>query len=59
MTYEEKIEIMLAYLKLKIENEDWHGVADAAMDIRDLEAEKKGRIAAEDEVYYIKKEEEK
>ena len=29
---------MINYLKLKIEEEDWHGVADAAMDLREIEA---------------------
>ncbi len=31
-------ERMIDYLKLKIEESDWHGVADAAMDIREIEA---------------------
>ena len=26
------------YLLLKVEQRDWHGVADAAMDIREIEA---------------------
>lgn len=29
---------MLEYLMLKVEEEDYHGVADAAMDIRELDA---------------------
>lgn len=29
---------MTEYLKLKLAQEDWHGVADAAMDIRELVA---------------------
>jgi len=33
-------EIMLQYLLLKVKQEDWHGVADAAMDIREMEAKK-------------------
>lgn len=37
---------MEAYLALKLEQRDWHGVADAAMDIRELEAQL--RILAED-----------
>ena len=32
-------EMMVKYMKLKMEEEDWHGVADAAMDIRDIESE--------------------
>ena len=31
-------EILIQYLYVKIAQEDWHGVADAAMDIRELEA---------------------
>jgi hypothetical protein len=31
-------ERMINYLKLKVEEEDWHGVADAAMDLREIEA---------------------
>lgn len=28
---------MIEYLKLKVEEEDWHGSADASMDLRDIE----------------------
>jgi hypothetical protein len=35
------IEVMIAYLQLKIRQRDWHGVADAANDIRVMEAEEK------------------
>ena len=35
------IEVMIAYLMLKIKQKDWHGVADAAMDIREMEAKEK------------------
>ncbi len=31
-------EILIAYLKIKIAVEDWHAVADAAMDLRELDA---------------------
>ncbi len=31
-------EVMIAYLMLKVKQHDWHGVADAAMDIREMEA---------------------
>jgi len=34
-------EVMVAYLKLKVKQRDWHGVADAAMDIREMEAREK------------------
>jgi len=30
---------LVAYLGMKIEAEDWHGVADAAMDLREIDAE--------------------
>lgn len=33
---------MVQYLLLKVDEQDWHGVADAAMDIRDIESEKLG-----------------
>ena len=35
------IEIMIAYLLLKVKQRDWHGVADAAMDIREMQAREK------------------
>jgi hypothetical protein len=34
-------EVMVAYLLLKVKQRDWHGVADAANDIRVMEAEEK------------------
>jgi hypothetical protein len=30
-------ETMIEYLHLKVEIEDWHGVADAAMDLREID----------------------
>lgn len=33
---------MVEYLKLKMEEEDWHGVQDAGSDLRDIESEIKG-----------------
>lgn len=32
--------IMLEYMQLMIAREDWHGVADAAMDLRDMSVER-------------------
>jgi hypothetical protein len=29
---------LISYLKLKVEEEDWHGCADACMDLREIEA---------------------
>jgi hypothetical protein len=37
------IAILVKYLKMKIKQKDWHGVADAAMDIRELEAKLKAK----------------
>lgn len=34
---------MLTYLHTKIKVEDWHGVADAAMDLREIDREIKVR----------------
>ena len=31
---------MLEYMQLMIAREDWHGVADAAMDLRDMSVER-------------------
>lgn len=28
---------LIAYLQMKVDEADWHGVADAAMDLRELE----------------------
>ena len=35
---DENISSMVDYMNLKIQTEDWHAVADAAMDIREMEA---------------------
>ena len=43
MTYLEKRYRLIEYLKMKVESEDWHGVADAANDLRELDAEHRGR----------------
>jgi hypothetical protein len=37
---EEQIQALINYMQLKIKQRDWHGVADSAMDIRELEAKK-------------------
>jgi len=36
--FETQKEILMEYLQVMIANEDWHGVADMAMDMRELEA---------------------
>jgi len=35
-------ETLIAYLTMKVAEQDWHGVADAAMDLRELDAEYRG-----------------
>lgn len=32
-------QLMIEYLRLKLEEQDWHGVCDAANDLRELEVE--------------------
>lgn len=34
--------VMIAYLKMKLGAEDWHGVQDAASDLRDIDSEMDG-----------------
>ena len=36
--YEVQRRVFLEYLQVMIAREDWHGVADLAMDMRELEA---------------------
>jgi hypothetical protein len=43
MTYEEHHRTLVSYLLAKVAIADWHGVSDAANDLRVLEAEQKGR----------------
>lgn len=38
--YHQRRSLMIRYLELKVAEADWHGVADAAMDLRELEVEK-------------------
>lgn len=37
--YETQRRILMEYLQVMVARGDWHGVADAAMDLRELEAE--------------------
>ncbi len=37
-TLEKRRETLLAYLRDKVESEDFHGVADCAMDLREVDA---------------------
>ena len=34
-------EILIAYLLMKAKQEDWHGVSDAANDLREMDAREK------------------
>jgi hypothetical protein len=44
LKYEVQRRVFLEYLQVMIALEDWHGVADLAMDMRELEAmQPKGR----------------
>lgn len=36
MSPQEHYDALVAYLKVKVEVKDWHGVSDAANDIREL-----------------------
>lgn len=36
-TTAERHKILIEYLKVKVEERDWHGVSDAANDLREIE----------------------
>ena len=38
--YEVQRRVMIEYLLVMVARSDWHGVADAAMDLREMEAER-------------------
>jgi hypothetical protein len=44
--YETQRRVMLEYLQVMAARGDWHGVADAAMDLREMEAERKHAVPA-------------
>ena len=37
MTWDEILKIYLAYIQLKLTEQDWHAVSDACNDLRELE----------------------
>ena len=39
ISLKERKKIMIEYLRLKLSEEDWHGVQDAASDLREIEVE--------------------
>lgn len=41
--YKTQRSILIQYLHVMIARNDWHGVADVAMDLRELEAEEKNK----------------
>lgn len=43
MTFNEKRKTLIEYLLMKVEQSDWHGVSDAANDLRDLESAHKAQ----------------
>lgn len=47
MTPKERKAVYLEYLKMKIAEEDWHGVADCAMDLREIEVEISLQVACD------------
>ncbi len=46
MNHNEKHKALIAYLKMKVEEGDWHGVSDAANDLRVMEAHQAAAFAA-------------
>lgn len=44
---------LIEYLKLKVEQADWHGVSDAANDIREVEA-KLSVLREQDSKIYVR-----
>lgn len=47
MTYEEHHHTLVEYLQAKVAIADWHGVSDAANDLRVLEAQREVRLTGE------------
>ena len=45
--YEKRRATLIEYLLMKAGMEDWHGVADAANDLRELDAWEKGRLSSQ------------
>ena len=44
-TYENYRDTLVAYMQVKIQQSDWHAVADVANDLRVLEAQEEARQA--------------
>lgn len=43
LNFEYRRRTLIEYMRVKMEEADWHGVSDAANDLREIEAEEKGR----------------
>lgn len=41
--FETQRRVLLEYLQVMIARNDWHGVADVAMDLREMEAERRAK----------------
>lgn len=46
---ENRIALMITYLRLRMDMSDWHGVMDAAADLRELETERRVLLGLEKE----------
>jgi hypothetical protein len=42
--YELHRQTLIAYLRMKVDQEDWHGVRDCAVDIEILDAKNQGAV---------------
>lgn len=49
--YEVQRRILLEYMQVMIARGDWHGVADAAMDLREMEAERRNFTASQESLW--------
>lgn len=50
LTHEEQVRRILSDLEGKIFRRDWHGVADCAMDLRELEAQEAVRVRMQQQI---------
>lgn len=46
--FEHKRQALIAYMRMKMDEGDWHGVSDAANDLRVLEAQMVNKTAVEE-----------
>lgn len=43
--YQHRRQILIDYLKVKVAESDWHGVSDAANDLRVMEAQQRALVS--------------